>query len=188
MDLARSLQRYGQDLQNWTSNFQNNTINVLQLLVRVSDAATDFAYDDTSGFRFDIRYHASTENNVAIQDVNNYVSGSAGVAHPFNIQNSLMGRNPYTFHSTVRDPQCVAPGPSSSGQGQNDFGISAFRGSNGDDGFGDLSSNSLRVVALARRSEQDQKSLPASSPTPRPRSSGARGVSHCPKHFCTFQT
>jgi hypothetical protein len=50
MDLARSLQRYGQDLQTWTSNFQNNTINFLQLLVR-ADAATEFAYDDTSGFR-----------------------------------------------------------------------------------------------------------------------------------------
>ena len=91
MDLVRSLQRYGQDLQTWTSNFETSTINVLQLLVRVMDAATEFAYDDTSDFRFDIRYQGMAGNNAAVADANNYVSGSAGVARPFN--NSLVGRN-----------------------------------------------------------------------------------------------
>jgi hypothetical protein len=161
----------------------NNTINVLQLLVRVTDAATEFAYDDTSGFRFDIRYQGTAGNNAEIADANNYVSGSAGVARPFN--NSLIDRNPYTFHSTVRDPQYVVPGPSLSGQ--NGFGASGFGDFGGDDGFGDLGNNSLRALALARRAEQDQNSLQGSSPTPQPSSSGARGVSHCLTSFCTFK-
>jgi hypothetical protein len=40
-----------------------------------------------------------------------------------------MGRNPYTFHSTVRDPQYVVTGPSLSGQiGFDASGFGRFRG------------------------------------------------------------
>lgn len=148
--------------------------------MRVTDAATEFAYDDASGFRFDIRYQGTAGNNAAVADANSYFSGSAGVARPLN--NSLSGRYPYTFHSTVRDPQHVVPGPTLSGQ--NGFGASGFGSIGGDDGFGALGNNSLRALALA---EQDQNNLQASSPTPQPSSSGARGVSHYLTSFCTFK-
>jgi len=161
----------------------NHTINALQLLVRVMDAATEFAYDDTSAF--DLTSDIKAWRVIMLQ-LRMPTTMFLEVLVLRDLSTTAWWAVILHFHSTVHDPQYVVPGPTLSGQ--NEFSASGFGGIGGNNSFKSLSNNSLRAVALAPKAEQGRNSLQASSPTPQPSSSGARGVSHCPTSFCTFKT